>query len=318
MLSDVCEGGDWLFSSEAVCKKHRPTAHAQCDLDSAFETPERALVEFADVIVPEGRKLLYDHAKEKFQAAEVTQATERDKAKQLLGTTSFTLALISASLALLRDSPTGFPLWATIILAILFLWVVSHFLRALLLSIRAITRDETIAVSTQAVVGVLKEPGEKYEDAQVYQRLAADLRSATTQTNSRLLHRVNQVILAQTSFRWGLTLLPLLFGLYVLFAVICDDKPGESPVPNGGRMHMSAPATKSASAAGDAVLVKLKTLRRDLDAVRQTMRQTHESTDATIGEIAKQVELLQTELEPPRALNQEPREKEMERTSNER
>ena len=311
------DDGDWLFSSEAVCKKHRPTGHAQCDLDSAFETPEKALAEFADVIVPEGRKLLYDHANQQFQAAEMTQATERDKAKQLLGTTSLTLALISASLALLRDWLTEFPVWAMIIVLALFVWVVSHFLRALLLSIRAITRDETIAVSTQAVVDVLKESQEKYEDGHVYQRLAADLRWATTETNSRLLARINRVILAQTSFRWGLTLLPVLFGLYVLFALIYAEKPTSTPAPNDGTMHVTAPATESTGAGKDTVLKALETLRSDLDAIRQTTQQTQESTKARIGEMAKQLESLHMAMEQRRALPQGPGENKMEPTSNE-
>lgn len=169
---------------------------------------------------PSGRQLLYEHAKDQLESAEATQDTVRDKAKQLLGTVSFTLALMSASLVLVREWHATVPLLATVGILALFFWVIAHFVRALILSIQAITRDEVVGVSTQQIAKVLKASSGDYANNAVYTKLASAFRAAASQTRRRTLDSVNRVILAQRSFLWGLILLPATFLLYVSLTLV--------------------------------------------------------------------------------------------------
>jgi len=210
-----------LFSTASTtCKRCRRT-HTQIlaanDLDGDYETVARAMASFLPVATAAGLKMLYDHAKEYYDETIHTQGVIRDKAKALFGATSFTITVISASVALVKDTINDITTSWFIALLFLFGVIVAHFIRALVLAIQTITREETCAVSTQDIVTSLDARQAEYDSGAVYLRLAARYRSAATHMHQLLTDRKESLILAQTSFKWGLIWLPLFFGLYIAY-----------------------------------------------------------------------------------------------------
>ncbi len=213
--------GDWIYATGgSVCRRCAPNQTDSSDLDTAYDTSGQALKEFSNVKNAEGAKLLFEHAKEYFAHALDTQAVIRDKAKLLLGTTSLTIALISASLTWLKELlllDSWFPLF---LVCALLVSVLTHFIRALILAIVVITRESSQMVATQQIVKTLEAPNVQFTDGDVFRQLAADCRSAASATNRLLIDRKTDLIIAQTSLRWGLTILPGLFLLYVVFVLV--------------------------------------------------------------------------------------------------
>ncbi len=263
------------------------------DLDRDYATYDNGLQEFEAVSVAEGRKLLFEHCKAVVQDAEAKQSTVRDKAKVILGSTAFFLTLLSAAVTLVHNWYSTVPFWATAVTLLVLVWVASHFLRALILSIRAITRDESVVASTQEITQSLSGTDAEYTSGRVYQRLAARLRSAATATNQLILQRVNLVILAQTSFRWGLRLIPILFILYV--AVI---------IAFAGRFSRNADAIQQLNVdvsremrdSEQRVHAEMQTIRQDIAAIRDQNQVILQSLASQRAEIIAKITELMTAL----------------------
>jgi hypothetical protein len=248
--------GDWLFSSGNACSAHPVVPEGLVDLEREFDHADQAFQAFDAVSVPDGRKMLYQHAKDEMKEVISRRSTVHDKAKQLLGSTSFTLAIISASLALLHEWYAIVPWWNALIMLLLFAWVVSHFLRSLILSIQLITRDEVISVPTQQFVKILSAPKDAYKNGRIYVHLAAQTRAAAAATSRRVRGRVNQIILAQTSFRWGLTLLPMLVAWNAL-AIVWYSHPPMTNVPSSASTPLQQPSTNPANDTFESTLAKI-------------------------------------------------------------
>lgn len=266
--------GDWIFSTQTACEKHIYNTGAILDLDSQFETGDGSLEAFTPVTVPEARKLLFDHTKELSQEVNARHASVRDKAKLLLGSTSLTLALLSASVALVEKWHSDIPRWAIIVIFIAFFWVVAHFVRALILSIRAITREVSVSVPTQRVVDCLTGDEAAFRSGEVFQRLAAELRAATAQSNRQALERINLVIVAQTSFRWGLTLLPFLYVLWVLLVLSYAETPRSRAVTDDQQSQSNVGIDGLFQDVNNRIAKSLSAVREDLSRLALDTRKS--------------------------------------------
>ena len=198
--------GDWLFSTTQRCRKHLHDG-TQIDLDEDFATPERALETFGKIDSVDASKLLFEHAKSRWTRAESTIDATRDKAKVVMGATTVAFAIVTAVAAQVWAIPSAVS-WPHILLLAGLVLVVAHFIRALALSLQAITRDVLELPSTQRWAEILR--AEQVESGKAYLVLAAETLSSAVATNARLRERVNSVILAQTSFKWALILSPFL------------------------------------------------------------------------------------------------------------
>jgi hypothetical protein len=213
--------GDWIFSSTNQCESCASTQQHSGDLAAQFETPDGALKAFAPITTQTGRKAILEHAKEWSASIDDLRSTVRDKAKVILGATSFTFAVMSLAIGVLQNTSEALPRWAWILLLVLFFWVLLHFTRSLILSLDAITRDKTETVSTAQVIEFASrcdaqgsEESEESEESEL--RFAAEVLAAATRTHKMARASVNRVILAQASFVWGLLLLPAVFFTFIL------------------------------------------------------------------------------------------------------
>ena len=210
MKRALWKNGDWLFATlEEPCPNCEADGlPAGRDLDLDYETPGQALDAFRDVKDDAAAELLLNHAKQYYKDVIDSQGVARDKSKLLLGATSFTFAVFSGGAALLRESFGSAPAWLSVPMAVLFALIAIHFGRALVHALEAITREVTYAVSTQDYLAAIATPGSRLANAK--RRLAADYRSAATRTNQALGHRKNSIMLAQSCFKWGFILVPVL------------------------------------------------------------------------------------------------------------
>lgn len=207
--------GDWLFSTASQCESCARTQLNPDDLAAQFETKDGALKAFAPVKTEAGRDAILEHAKEWSASIDDVRDTVRDKAKVILGATAFTFAVMSAAIGLLQATSDALPQWAWVLLLSLFFWILLHFVRSLVLSLSAITRDTTETISTHQIIEFASRSDvESKEEGKL--QLAAEILAAATRTHRRTRPDVNRVILAQASFVWGLRLLPVVFLTYVL------------------------------------------------------------------------------------------------------
>ena len=197
---------------ESPCPRCEPATPAPTrDLDSDFRTYELAYAAFNGVKTADDIEVLLDHTKEYYKSVLDTQGIVRDKAKLLFGATSFSLAVFTTGVALLKESFEGASLWIVLPLLVLCVIIAIHFARALVHALRAITREATCAVSTQDYLSALTSAvdGEDHRiDAS--RQLAAHFRFVATETNNLMIPRKDMLMLAQGCFKWGLILLPLL------------------------------------------------------------------------------------------------------------
>jgi hypothetical protein len=205
--------GDWLFASFRSCSQHAAAASGETDLSAAFDTVEDASRAIRDVVSSEGRSRMYAHAQECVASSQGFQGIVRQKAISLLTAATFTMAVMAASIGILERA-LRFRTWLWLLLAAIASLGLCHFMRALILSLQAITRETTTIVPTQQVAKIASAPEPQHQDGSVDLSLAAELLSAAAVTHKQALRSVNEVILAQTSFRYGLAVLLLFFLTY--------------------------------------------------------------------------------------------------------
>ncbi len=223
------KNGDWLYVSlEGPCSKCDATSGPQeHDLDLDFASTDQAYEAFGAVTEADGMSLVLEHAKAYYDGVVETQGIIRDKAKLLLGATSFTIGVFALATTVLKDSLQSMAWWQMSLIVIVFVVVTVHFTRALVYALVAITQESTQAVSTQEVIAALQGRGAEFIMPEVERRLAAHYRSAATQTNQRMIGGKTTVMLAQGCFKWGLVWLPVLVFGCLLTAYIV----GASAIP---------------------------------------------------------------------------------------
>lgn len=214
--------GDWLFvtfaSPCASCAAKQLVEYRDLDLD--YETTEAAEVAFSPVTAPEAVTALLDHAKEYYEGVIQAQGIVRDKAKLLLGATSFTIGVFALAATVLKDALPNMSVGLLVVALVSLVLPASHFVRALFYAIVAITRESTCAVSTQEAVEALSSGADEYDKTKAERQLAARYRTAATTTNQWLMEPKSKVMLAQGCFKWGLLLLPLLVLEYLILVYV--------------------------------------------------------------------------------------------------
>ena len=204
--------GDWLFvTMERSCSKCAPEPDGRnpVDLDCEYSTLSGAEAAFSLVASEKAVDLLLEHSKEYYDGVLAAQDLQRDKAKTLLGCTTFTMAVLSFSATLMKDFLGELPNLAFLVVLLLFGVVMGHFVRGLKVAIEATMLEKVVAVSTQEIVelGAIEK---KFFDPVVARRaLAARYRAAATQTNQYLTEVKSQIVLAQACFKWGFYVLPV-------------------------------------------------------------------------------------------------------------
>lgn len=243
--------GDWLFPTFSTdCKKCSKQKHQQEDLASQFDSPEKALSRFEEVPAGDARgKLLLEHAEDWTQKVQDIAALQQEKAKSLLGTSSFAAAALFGSLKIIEDdlshdSPTR------VVEIVLFFWACTHVYRALKNAIQAVTRNESVTISTQDFINSLNGEGSDDLDS-AYRRLAAHHVSSANQTHKKLLDRIKLIQGGQISFRYGLVFIGILLILHVS-VLAWSSQPKSKKTSLEGSTEMVVPVLKSDAYNSDA------------------------------------------------------------------
>lgn len=213
--------GDWLFPTFGPPCSRCATAAPSRDLAAEFTNEDKTHAAFKRV--PRGKfrtRLLIEHAREATKNVQDIAALQNDKAKALLGTSSFAVAAVLGLLAFVERTRDAVPTAVLLLEVALYLFAVSHVYRALRNAIQATTRNEVVGVPTQELLSTLSMKSRK-EDA-VNRRLAACYLATANDTHKRLLPRIRQILAGQISFKyamlWGGVLLLFHIGSLFIFS----------------------------------------------------------------------------------------------------
>jgi hypothetical protein len=194
--------GDWLFVTETPVKVDNNQVDQATGYDNPNEVITRLQSNDTDTL-----KITYDRAKE-FERS-ICQAADhiRDKAKTLLSTGTFVSAALFGVSTFFLTPMLDLHLGIVIILITLFILMVSHFLRALALSVYVMTREEYVQAAPLEFINL--EHGKTI--AVTLKEAIAQVIAYANQTSEYIRLRSNKLIIAQHAFRWGLFFFLLLF-----------------------------------------------------------------------------------------------------------
>jgi len=212
--------GDWLFPTFGPPCSRCATPAPSRDIAAEFTNEDKTHAAFKRVPRGEFRtRLLVEHSREATKNVQDIAALQNDKAKALLGTSSFAVAAVLGLLAFVERTRDAVPTAILLFEVVLYLFALSHVYRALRNAIQAITRNEVVGVPTQEVLTALSARSRE-EDA-INRRLAACYLATANQTHERFLPRIRQLLAGQISFRyavlWGGALLVFHIGMLFLF-----------------------------------------------------------------------------------------------------
>jgi len=211
------DDGDWLFPTfSRRCKTCKESV--QGDLADAFSEAGSAVSAFG-AIPPDAdsTKILVEHAHTcKARVKEIADL-QHDKAKALLGTSSFSAAMWLAAVALMEKDYAHFSNAAMVLQIGFFLLASSHLYRSLREAIKAITRNEAEEVPTQTYVEILSQRRPEEQDLDgTLRKLAAETIAAANRTHALYLPRIEQVQRGQISFRYSLVFLGLMLAVHLI------------------------------------------------------------------------------------------------------
>lgn len=206
--------GDWLCPTPAPV----PVGSVE-DLAETYSDPENVLEavptplssEIADAVLAEANRIA--------QAASVRADTVRDKAKVLLGTSSFVGAVVTGILSFSFQHIKVLPTWISLPFIVLFALMLVQFGFSLVRSIRAMTR-ETLHELTPRELGRIIQVGGELEEFK--RRLAATRFALANKTSIFVTQKVNDLILGQVGFGFGLFYALILLFVFAIAFVTSD------------------------------------------------------------------------------------------------
>lgn len=190
----------------------------QIDLAAEYKEPQKIL----DVLNKtkcenaETLKLIYERVKAHETTIYNSADHVRDKAKTMLGTASFTAAILFGVAALFITAIKGFPLYVLIIEFSLFVLQIAFFGVALYKSVKVMTREQIIKPSPDEILCVEAVPADE-QLVLAYKNAISHVLAYANQTHEYIRQRVNMLIEAQRKFGYGLICFLLFFGLYFSF-----------------------------------------------------------------------------------------------------
>lgn len=161
-------------------------------------------------------KLTYERVKSHEQTVYGSADHVRDKAKTMLGTASFTAAILFGVAALFVTAIKGFPLYVLITEFVLFALQITFFGVALYRSVKVMTQEKIVKPSPDEILcceSALKEQ----PIVSAYKNAIAHVLAYANQTHVFIRDRVNMLISAQKMFGYGLICFVLYFSLHFLF-----------------------------------------------------------------------------------------------------
>jgi hypothetical protein len=196
--------GDLLFVRETPVDVHSLPE----DQAAKFDRPDKVLSGLKSENI-EVLRITYERAKDFEREIAATADHVRDKAKTLFSTGSFVSGVLFGVSALFVTAVSTFSSILVIIHGLLFTIVFSHFIRAFFLAMIVMTKEESVQAgpSEYLVIANKKKESTLLREA-ISQRVAY-----ANQTHEYLRKRSNKLIVAQTSFRYGL----IYFLILVLF-----------------------------------------------------------------------------------------------------
>ena len=200
--------GDWLFVTE---DNTLPQSHEKEQLlaEEKWETPSEVFqkleTEKLEVV-----KLIYERAKT-YEAIVNSRADHvRDKAKSLLGTVSFVSAVLGGVASFLTTSIVKLNGWWFVGELVLLVILGGHLIRALLIAMDVMTREVVITSRKEEFLLPKSET-----ELHALKCSISQIVTYANQTNELVWARVNQLILGQTAFRYGLLWFSLLLGVQI-------------------------------------------------------------------------------------------------------
>ena len=208
--------GDWLWPTPTPA----PTGLVE-DLAETYSISEKVL-EAIPMPLPAGiADALMAEVNRIAQGTLVRTDTVRDKAKVLLGTSSFVGAVVTGILSLSFQHMKLLPAWINVPFTILFALMLIEFGFSLILSMRAMTRETLHELAPRQLGRMIEEAGEIDE----FKRRLAATRFALANKNSIFTtEKVNYLILGQIGFGFGLFYALILFLVFAIAFVTSENK----------------------------------------------------------------------------------------------
>jgi len=139
----------------------------------------------------------------------------REKAKVIVSSSSFISAVIIAlSSSVVIVNKTISHQWLLYIEFILYLMTIMHLIRSLMIAITVIRREESIEISPLDIVEVAKYTDKK-KLGLIYKEISSKMIAYANNTHEFIRKRVNQLILSQTSYKYGIFYFVLFMVLHV-------------------------------------------------------------------------------------------------------
>jgi hypothetical protein len=146
-------------------------------------------------------RLIFERAKAHEATVDGISDSVRDKAKTIVGTATFVsavvLGLISVVLPSFARSETTLLLSSIVLSGLL----VSQLVRAIYTALEAMTHESFVSQSSADYLALARSPADL---SAAYAESISQIVAFANQSHEHVRHRVNQLILAQHAFKWGL------------------------------------------------------------------------------------------------------------------
>jgi hypothetical protein len=203
--------GDWIFVTETPSKGQIQDN----DLAAKHDSPEKVLKSLASDN-QDSIKLLYDRAKTYESRIQNIGNLTRDKAKTLLGTVSVVTAVFFGAATFFSSGTSAYPRWAMLIELLLFLLLSTQLIHSLIIAMDVMTRETSIIASFDEMLKrYSNRDGVNTSLLMAYKDAIAQMIAYSNQSHFYINSRVNQLILGQHSYRYGL----FYFAILIIFHV---------------------------------------------------------------------------------------------------
>ncbi len=201
--------GDWLYVTLDKQKVDNEVNLDEIDLNEALLNENENLAKIKDAD-EQTLKLMYERVLIAESSSRERADTVRDKAKALLGTSTFVSAILfgisTYFIPLIFKNPFYILVFESILLFLMF----AHFTRSLMAAMSVLLRESYFEFPPAEILNI------KGTLTEIYKKNIAVLLACIAETQKFTTSKVNKLILGQDSFRYGLCYLFIIFFIHNL------------------------------------------------------------------------------------------------------
>jgi hypothetical protein len=212
LIQKLPGNGDWIFVTPSPIVENN-----YVDIADKYSKPDDIITQlhFNNIEIA---KLTLEQAKSYESKIRLTADHVRDKAKTLFSAASFTSAIFLIILSFFSTYIGLFGLGIVIIEFLLILLMAGHLIRALLLAIDVMTREESVV---QSPLEFLSPRLTRNDDSlENYKYLVSQTVAYSNMTHKYILQRINKLIIAQYAFKYGLIYFTIIFLFFLVSSSI--------------------------------------------------------------------------------------------------